>query len=1132
MVSLLTLSALAGNGFDYNHTDVRWNTLETEHFYIHWPESKKDKDHPHYFTAAFTASSLANIAEESYPLITSQFDYDLKEKTHVMLYDQDIGWEGNGFAIAEMDQTGFPGMWGALFRQRGRMEFLEDVFVHEFAHIVSLKAYLPWSEDSVGFEVGGLVEDEEWLKRWGAKGPASNINADVGFAVVVSPHTPFWWAEGGAEYWSHQAGYNFWGTSRDAYLRMSFLEDRVLSKAEWTTRADKHGFDGERGYNQGYSYGLWLRDHYDGKDVMSEMARIAGQRWHWDWDKVVEEATGDDADELYDLWYADRAAHYEKIRKEVESRGLVAGRELGLTQPIWEKDSDEDWDKMNKPQRDEAIDGDTAYIEMPSYSPDGQYFAWFEKGLNVRQIRPEEWGAIGGKYLDPEDSKAAKAWSKRTTGEDWPSYWKAKWSVDNRILVTGSEDLTSPALMALGLTANLDGKNWHQLVVGDLVEDPKQLRIKWKKIPNTLRVEESAWHPDGKRIAFSRYSDGTTDLYMIDSDGENLRRLTQFGDGTQLQGLEFSADGSKILTSMFKNFQQDLFLFDVQAGTWERLTDSAADEVDPTFGPDGDVWFGSDLGGISNIWSLDLKTHEARKQTEILGHAYGPELTPEGHLFYTATTGHGFRVLGVRKDELKNELIDYPGVCHADPLACFDTEGFILHKPDLADAHSISKPYNLIQAQLPLNIWPVMRTTDKNVEIGGTMFLGDYAEEHYFEAQFTTGKDTYIYLGYFNDMFWPKLNMGYSRYQYKGTYGFGNDVDGVAATDDVTVVDVKFEQASDDLWLYSSYFLSDSLYLGAGLDYSRYSFRDAGDGNRWAPYLDTVGIGAYLEWSPRGSNYSGDDWINPRGSRRVILDYQYRISNLLDPEIAGTVIDDGQSFDRYGYNRFMAQWTEYIPLFKRHTLQLDFEGGYIDRNVIGWDEFIAGGRHPYAWGNGTIGNNVQFSGFEGFSLYGETMLIANAAYRFPIAREMNLKIGPTYTEAMYLQFFGTAGNLWSYRVEGETHVEGFSIVPDDPGTVRREVPFKDYSAKNSIPGRPNYMLTDAGVELRVRQFIWNDFDWDSFVRLSYGFQPTAGYGDVNSDLIQSSVARDAASELSAEYEKPTFRVYAGLGTGW
>ena len=146
-----------------------------------------------------TAGELARIAEESYSPICTQFDHCPEEKIHVVVYDQDSGWEGNGFAIAEMDWTGFAANWGPVYRQRGRMEFLSDVFVHEFAHIVSLKAYLPWSEGTTGFSIGGLVEDEEWLDRWGFQ-PRTRQNYDIGFDVLFSAHAPFWWAEGGAEY--------------------------------------------------------------------------------------------------------------------------------------------------------------------------------------------------------------------------------------------------------------------------------------------------------------------------------------------------------------------------------------------------------------------------------------------------------------------------------------------------------------------------------------------------------------------------------------------------------------------------------------------------------------------------------------------------------------------------------------------------------------------------------------------------------------------------------------------------------------------------------------------------------------------------------------------------------------------
>ena len=1142
MTGLLLWAAMglaqAGGGYDHNHPDVRWNSLETDHFFIHWPESKRSPDDPHWFTTEFTAGQLARIAEDAYPKICSQFSYFPKEKVHVVVYDQDNGWEGNGFAIAEYDWTGFAARWGPTFRQRGRAEFLEDVFVHEFAHIVSLKSYLPWSEGSTGFQVGGLVEDEEWLNRWGFS-PKPRLNSDVGFDLTMTAHAPFWWAEGGAEYWSEQAGTNIWGTSRDAFLRMTVAEDRVLSPEEWTTRIDKSGFEGERGYNHGYAFGRWMHEAV-GEHAMTNMATASGKRWHWSWDTVVEEATGRTMSDLYAAWRSHLDSEYGGQIAKIQANPVVAGRELALTEPDWEK-KDASWDRLSKRERNEVMDGNTAYQEMSRYSPDGSFVAWFDQGLVVRKIKPDEWGAIGGNYVEDGDRDALKRWGQATVSEGWATYSRVAWSPDSRSLIAvGPEDFTRASglgrfAMDNGLRVNTDGYNWSQLVRGDIDESGKRLQVNWSPIPNTLRAVEAAWSPVDEKIAFARYGDGTHNLWMVNEDGSEPQKLSDFSDGTQIQGLSWVPDGTGLLLSLFHAHQQDLWFFQLSDRSFHRLTNTEFTETDPIVGPNGKAWFSSDVDGVYNIYTLEPMTGEVRRQTNLLGGAYGVDPVVGGHVLYTGFTGHGFRVHAVAESERLDELYDYPGVCRAEP--CGDPKEYLDTMPAGVDAQQVSKPYRAGKASMPASGWPVLRTGDKNVEAGASFFLGDFVEKHYLEGEVTLGKDNLLSLTYWNSQFWPSLNVGYMRYSYKGHYGYGEDLDGLAETPEMSVVDLKFEQASDDVWAYASYVASDALWMGMGADGSQYAFRDTGDGPTWVPFTRHAGIGAYIDWSP-WSDYSGDQWINPRGGRRLYVDYNHRWTWLIDPEIAGGVYDDGQRMENYAYNQITGSYTEYIPLtlwglWERGTLQVDLEGGWIDRNVMGWDEFMAGGRHPYHWGNGTIGNNVQFSGYEGYSLTGETMLIANAAYRFPLTRNMNLKMGPIYTESMYLQFFGSMGNLWSYRVEGDSHVEGYSVVPDSgKGRVRREVPFSDYSSKNSPVDEPHYVLSDVGAELRIRSFIWNDFDWDSFVRVAYGLQRTAGYGDVNADLIQSSVARDAATELSGEIEEPTLRVYVGIGTGW
>ncbi len=1138
LLALLSGVAQANGGYDYPLPDVEWHTLETEHFYFHWPESTKPKDDPHWFTTEWSAGQLATIAEDAYPKICGQFDYYPKEKVHVVVYDQGPGWEGNGFALAEYDVTGFAADWGPLFRERGRAEFLADVFVHEFAHIVSLKAYLPFSEDMTGLGIGGLSEDEEWLRRWGAvNGPLKrSANVDLAFDVSLTAHTPFWWAEGGAEYWSHQAGTNFWGSSRDAFLRTTVLEGRVPSRAEWTTRMQAEGFEGERGYNHGYAFSQWLtNERFPDKDVVSEMAAVSHGRWHWSWDKVVQEATGVPMSQLHDEWLAHLDTYYGDQKARIEADRVVTGKELALSQPAYE-DPDSGFDDWKWKHQKAALDqAGSAWHQTGNVHPNGQVFAWYDDALNVAVMGAGDWGAISGTYI-PDDWKDAKAWYGEhpmgmAPAVDWmrPDFSPT----EDRILFVGTERDPPAALAAAGLDVVGSGYDWKTLQTCTWTANKRRLDLDCEAVPNTLRAREGAFHPNGSTIAFVRYADGTQNLWTVELDGSDAKPLTTFADGTQFNGVDWSADGRFLLVGMHRNFRQDAWLLEVATGEWTRLTDSEADELDPIFGPEGRVWFASDavVGSAPkkfDVFSMDIESREVRRHTNVYGSVFAPVVSPEGHLFYTGFTGHGYRNFGVNVAELDQRIVDYPGACAVDgcdPAAEFAGE------PVAIDVKDRSSRFNPVKSAHPLMGWPTLRISDKNVEVGAGIFTGDHLEKHMLSADFSVGKDTYIGGSYTNMMFWPNLTIGYGRYSFKSAYGLGDDADGLPqTTDDKSVVDVKYEQVSDDFFLYGDRYINDTLWVSMGVDASRYSFRESGDGTDWGEYIWNSGVGITASWDASG--WGQDGWVNPRGGRRLTVDYQLRRSQIVDPETAGAVYDDGELLEGYTYNRLEVNYTEFIPFFERHTLQLDVTAGFIDRNVMGWDEFSAGGRHPYDWGSGSIGNNSQFAGYEGWSLNGETMLIGNASYRFPLARDLNLKMGPIYTESMYLQVFGTAGNLWSYRVDGPSHVEGYSVVPSAGGSVKREVPFADYSSKNSIVGRRNFLLTDVGVELRVRQFLWNDWDWDSFVKVAYGFQPTAGYGDVNSDGIQSSVARDAASELSSELEPGTIRVYAGLGTGW
>jgi TolB protein len=160
---------------------------------------------------------------------------------------------------------------------------------------------------------------------------------------------------------------------------------------------------------------------------------------------------------------------------------------------------------------------------------------------------------------------------------------------------------------------------------------------------------EGSFSPDGTQIVFCSNRDGHLELYIMDSEGKNTRKLTN-APNCYNGGPFFSPDGMRVIFRSDRKKKDQLQLFVINAdGTGERqLTDNEGVNWGPYWHPDGKhiIYSGADhsnpmLRPNYDLWLMNVDTGEKKRITYAPGADVLPVFSPDGKKMMWTSTRDG-----------------------------------------------------------------------------------------------------------------------------------------------------------------------------------------------------------------------------------------------------------------------------------------------------------------------------------------------------------------------------------------------------------------------------------------------------------------------------------------------------------